>query len=150
MSQPGNGGPHDAARLNARIGARLLGGAVARIQLSPTISVEVSEPDPSKINPAVKASMQAFVGSLHALSQHRESIDQLLGMISQLDQVVQGLTHTVDYLVRRVALLEERGVMALPADEHADMAAVHRENIASLATNLRTKLAEQRAAMPES
>lgn len=143
MSHSGNGDSrHRYAQQNA---ARLIGKAVVKLQLTPTISIEVSEPDPNKIHPGEKAGMQAFVGSLHAISQHRENLELHFNMIAQLDQVVQGLAHMVDYLARRVAMLEERSVMPLPADEHAETIGVHRTNIGSLTTSLRARLAEQQS-----
>ena len=120
--------------------ARLLGQSFVRIEIAPGIVVELSEPDPNKINPSQTASMQLVVMLLHAVKANYSQ------QVSH-DNALQSLIHEVAWLARRVEMLEARQIIAPPIDEHEGFVAIARQNIASASDQLRE--AWERQQQPE-
>lgn len=127
---------------NALRGAQLLGQAVVRIELAAGITIELSEPDPNKIDPRQVAPLQALVMLAHAIaSNYRQQTSH--------DNALQSMIHAVAWLMRRVELLEQRQLLMMPADELEPFVAIARQNIASASEQLHAAWQQQQQPQPE-
>lgn len=118
--------------------AHVLGFAGVTIEIAPGISINLSEPDPNKIDPRQAASMQIVVMLLRAMNVNHNCIQTL-------DRFLQSIAHVTDYLARRVDLLESRALVMLPEDERREEIEVHRASVRELVEGLRRLHADSQA-----